>query len=241
MIQHVVERACASSADRVLVATDDARIAAAVHDPRGSAQLLAILTDPPCRRVPIASLRSPRSAAGPTTTIVVNLQGDEPFMPAELIDQVARLLGVTSARGNRDAHDAASMASRRCSDPNVVKVVAGSDGCALYFSRAPIPWSRDGVEAGPAGRPVAARWRHAPHRSVRVSRRRAAQDDAAATVPSGTNRKTRTAACTREWSTHRRRCVRRRAWTGNRYRSRSDCCARPTAQARSGVLKGSLQ
>jgi len=45
MIQHVVDRACASSADRVLVATDDARIAAAVHDPRGSAQLLAILTD----------------------------------------------------------------------------------------------------------------------------------------------------------------------------------------------------
>ena len=45
MIQHVVERASASRADRVLVATDDARIAAAVHDPRGSAQALAILTD----------------------------------------------------------------------------------------------------------------------------------------------------------------------------------------------------
>jgi 3-deoxy-manno-octulosonate cytidylyltransferase (CMP-KDO synthetase) len=81
-------------------------------------------------------------------TIVVNVQGDEPFLPPALIDQVAGLL-------ERDPAAAiATLATPVESlddflDPNVVKVVAATDGAALYFSRAPIPWTRDGT--GPAG------------------------------------------------------------------------------------------
>jgi 3-deoxy-manno-octulosonate cytidylyltransferase (CMP-KDO synthetase) len=77
---------------------------------------------------------------------VVNLQGDEPLMPPELIRQVAGLLL---------AHDSAAIATlaTRISsvaaflDPNVVKVVTDAGGRALYFSRAPIPWGRDTAAA----------------------------------------------------------------------------------------------
>jgi 3-deoxy-manno-octulosonate cytidylyltransferase (CMP-KDO synthetase) len=151
MIQHVVERACASRAGRVVVATDDARIASAVRDPRGSTSMLAIMTDP---ELPSGTDRVAAAAAQcgwPDETIVVNLQGDEPFMPAQLIDQVAELL---------ESRPEASIATLMSAiegvaallDPNVVKVVVDGDGCALYFSRAPIPWSRDGVEPPPSGR-----------------------------------------------------------------------------------------
>ncbi len=151
MIQHVVERASASGADRVLVATDDARIAAAVHDPRGSAQALAILTDSALQSGTDRVAAVAEQCGWTDETIVVNLQGDEPFMPAELIDQVARLLA------SRPEAAIATLMSpldgvAALLDPNVVKVVAGSDGCALYFSRAPIPWVRDGVGPAPAHR-----------------------------------------------------------------------------------------
>jgi 3-deoxy-manno-octulosonate cytidylyltransferase (CMP-KDO synthetase) len=151
MIQHVVDRASASSADRVLVATDDARIAAAVHDPRGSTRALAILTD---SALPSGTDRVAAVAAQcgwADDTIVVNLQGDEPFMPTALIDQVAQLLAshpqAAIATLMTPIHDVAALL-----DPNVVKVVVGSDGGALYFSRAPIPWTRDGVEHARARR-----------------------------------------------------------------------------------------
>jgi 3-deoxy-manno-octulosonate cytidylyltransferase (CMP-KDO synthetase) len=146
MIQHVVERACASRADRVLVATDDARIAAAIRDPRGTAALpIALMTDP---QLPSGTDRVAAAAVQcgwVDETIVVNLQGDEPFMPALLIDQVAELLAAhpeaAIATLMSPIDDAAALL-----DPNVVKVVVGLDGCALYFSRAPIPWTRDGVD-----------------------------------------------------------------------------------------------
>jgi 3-deoxy-manno-octulosonate cytidylyltransferase (CMP-KDO synthetase) len=80
-------------------------------------------------------------------SIVVNLQGDEPLMPVALLAQVAQLLAL---------HPAAALATlcapiarlEEFLDPNVVKVVSGEGGRALYFSRAPIPWSRDGAPAG---------------------------------------------------------------------------------------------
>ena len=81
--------------------------------------------------------------------VVVNLQGDEPLMPAALVVQVAAVLE------SREAADIATLASRINSlstflDPNVVKVVTDATGKALYFSRAPIPWSRDTAAAGVA-------------------------------------------------------------------------------------------
>jgi len=147
MVQHVVERACASGATQVLVATDDARIAAVVSDPRAPGLAIAVMTDP---GLASGTDRVAAVAAGrgwSDHTIVVNVQGDEPFLPPALIDQVARLLERDAAAG------IATLATpieslEQLMDPNVVKVVTATDGAALYFSRAPIPWTRDGAPAG---------------------------------------------------------------------------------------------
>ncbi|HET8764426.1 MAG TPA: 3-deoxy-manno-octulosonate cytidylyltransferase, partial [Rhodanobacter sp.] len=82
----------------------------------------------------------------PADTIVVNLQGDEPFAPASGIREVARAL----------AEDDAPMATLATPitdvdevfDPNVVKLVRAANGHALYFSRAPLPWARDAFARG---------------------------------------------------------------------------------------------
>jgi len=147
MIQRVVERACASSADEVLVATDDARIAAAVRDPRRPAQAIAVMTDPdlPSGTDRVAAVA--RARGWSDDTLVVNVQGDEPFLPPRLIEQAADLLERDLAAG------IATLATTIGSldeflDPNVVKVVTAQDGAALYFSRAPVPWTRDGAPAG---------------------------------------------------------------------------------------------
>jgi 3-deoxy-manno-octulosonate cytidylyltransferase (CMP-KDO synthetase) len=90
-----------------------------------------------------------RRAGWADSDLVVNLQGDEPLMPEALIDQVAALL---------DRHPSAEITTLSAPlesvsallDPNVVKVVTDADQRALYFSRAPIPWSRDGAATGPS-------------------------------------------------------------------------------------------
>jgi 3-deoxy-manno-octulosonate cytidylyltransferase (CMP-KDO synthetase) len=147
MIQRVVEQAAASGADEVIVATDDARIAAVVHDPRRAAASIAVMTDPalPSGTDRVAAVARMRGWSD--DTIVVNVQGDEPFVPPRLIGQAAGLLAnnpvaaiATLATPIESLHDFL--------DPNVVKVVHAADGMALYFSRAPIPWSRDGASAG---------------------------------------------------------------------------------------------
>jgi 3-deoxy-manno-octulosonate cytidylyltransferase (CMP-KDO synthetase) len=147
MIQRVVEQAAASGADEVLVATDDVRIAQAVADPRHRPGPIAVMTD---ARLPSGTDRVAAVAlqrGWDDATVVVNVQGDEPFVPPQLIDQVAALL-------DRDATAAiATLATpvetlQEFLDPNVVKVVVAADGAALYFSRAPVPWSRDGAAAG---------------------------------------------------------------------------------------------
>jgi len=144
MIQRVVERACASSVTEVLVATDDERIAAVVSDPRAPGRVIAVMTDPdlPSGTDRVAAVAEARGWAD--DTIVVNVQGDEPFLPPRLIEQVADLLGQDAAAGM--ATLSAPVASlHEFLDPNVVKVVTARDGAALYFSRAPIPWTRDGA------------------------------------------------------------------------------------------------
>ena len=148
MIQLVVEQAAASGADEVLVATDDERIARVVRDPRQRSRgVAALMTDPdlPSGTDRVAAVA--RERGWDDATVVVNVQGDEPFVPPGLIDQAAGLL---------DRDRAAAIATlatpidslQAFLDPNVVKVVVADDGAALYFSRAPIPWSRDGATAG---------------------------------------------------------------------------------------------
>jgi 3-deoxy-manno-octulosonate cytidylyltransferase (CMP-KDO synthetase) len=141
MLQWVYERARASRAAEVIIATDDERIANAA---RGFGAELAMTarthlsgTD---RIAEVAASRGWNDA-----DIVVNVQGDEPLIPPVVIDQVAALL-VTHARA-----DIATLASKitvftEFSDPNNVKVACDAGGRALYFSRAPIPWNRDAAQ-----------------------------------------------------------------------------------------------
>jgi 3-deoxy-manno-octulosonate cytidylyltransferase (CMP-KDO synthetase) len=143
MIQWVYERARRSSARQIIVATDDERIAAVVREQGGEAMLTAATHASGTDR--IAELA--RRERWPESDIVVNLQGDEPMMPAALINQVAALF---------DAHAEADITTLSMPlesvaallDPNVVKVVADVQQRALYFSRAPIPWARDGADGG---------------------------------------------------------------------------------------------
>ncbi len=152
MIRHVYERASASGAASVTVATDDVRIADAVRGFGGAACMTAARhrsgTDRLAEAVALLGLDA--------RAIVVNLQGDEPRMPPALIRQVAALLherGTAMATACHPLHDRATLA-----DPDTVKVVRDVNGDALYFSRAPIPWPRDAMR-GEADAPVRA-FRH---------------------------------------------------------------------------------
>jgi 3-deoxy-manno-octulosonate cytidylyltransferase (CMP-KDO synthetase) len=137
LVQHVYERACQSRrAARVVVATDDSRIAAAVASFGGS----VVMTR---RDHPSGTDRVAEVAAGLADEVIVNLQGDEPLIDPASLDLLAGLL-------DRDA--GAVMATlavplsgeEQWRNPNCVKVVCDAAGRALYFSRSPIPFVRDG-------------------------------------------------------------------------------------------------
>ena len=147
MLQWVIEAALQSGAEEVLVATDDARIAAVAVDPHRPDCSLAVMTraDHASGTDRIAEVVKVRE--WPDHTIVVNVQGDEPQLPPALVAQAASLLE------QRQDADVATLCTpvvslREFLDPNVVKVVTSNDGAALYFSRAPIPWTRDGAQEG---------------------------------------------------------------------------------------------
>ncbi|MDO6595070.1 3-deoxy-manno-octulosonate cytidylyltransferase [Neptuniibacter sp. 1_MG-2023] len=138
MVQHVYERACESEASRVLIATDNQQIAdvasgfgaevcmTSADHPSGTDRLQQVVSD----------------LGFYADDIVVNVQGDEPLVPARIINQVAH---------NLKAEPEASIATlsepitdiESLLNPNVVKVVSDIRGMALYFSRAPIPWPRN--------------------------------------------------------------------------------------------------
>jgi len=138
MIQHVYDRAAESDAGSVIIATDDQRIADIASQFGADVCMTSAEhrsgTD---RLAEVAKLRGFGDE-----DIVINVQGDEPCLPALLINQVAADLA---------EYPQADMASLFCRiqeqkhvfDSNVVKVVMDAQGYALYFSRAPIPWMRD--------------------------------------------------------------------------------------------------
>jgi 3-deoxy-manno-octulosonate cytidylyltransferase (CMP-KDO synthetase) len=143
MIQWVYERACASQAHEVLIATDDLLIVSAAHSFGAEAVMTAATHESGTDR--IAEVARLQGWAG--SDIVVNVQGDEPVIPPALIDQVAALL--KSNPGAQIATLATPITSiSEFMDPNAVKVVTDAEGRALYFSRAPIPWERDAAAAG---------------------------------------------------------------------------------------------
>lgn len=142
MIQWVLEAAQRSAASEVLVATDDERVAQAVT-PRDC--VIMTRADHPSGTDRIAEVATWRGWAD--GDIVVNVQGDEPQLPPALIDQVAALLDDDERAGMATLSTPIS-SLRDFLDPNVVKVVVAGDHAALYFSRAPIPWNRDGAPHG---------------------------------------------------------------------------------------------
>jgi 3-deoxy-manno-octulosonate cytidylyltransferase (CMP-KDO synthetase) len=136
LVQHVYERASQARADDVVVATDDDRILSAVESFGGKA--VRTRTDHPTGTDRVAEVARQLDAE-----IIINLQGDEPLIDPASLDLLPDLL-------NRDPDaDMATLAvpltcAEAWRDPNCVKVVRDAWGRALYFSRSPIPYVRDG-------------------------------------------------------------------------------------------------
>ena len=138
MLQHVHERAGESDASRVVIATDDRRIAEVA---RGFDAEVCMTSDRHTSGTErLAEVCEKLAWDG--GQVVVNLQGDEPLMPATLINECAALL---SEPDTEMATLASAIESEEdFQNPNVVKVITGADDNALYFSRAAIPYSRSG-------------------------------------------------------------------------------------------------
>jgi 3-deoxy-manno-octulosonate cytidylyltransferase (CMP-KDO synthetase) len=140
----VLENALAAGAAFAVVATDDERIVAAVRAAGGE----AVLTSPnhPTGTDRLAEVAREKRLS--PELVLVNLQGDEPFVPPAFVQKVARAL-----LRNPDASlsTLATELRRReeLFDENVVKIVTDRRGRALYFSRAPIPWLRGEFSRGP--------------------------------------------------------------------------------------------
>lgn len=153
MVVHVAERAQASGAREVIVATDHQDIADAVKRHGFTAMLTR--ADHPSGTDRIAEVAASRAYA--PDAIVVNVQGDEPLIEPALIAAAARRLD--EQRNAAIATLCAPLAAATdFTNPNIVKVVLDKDGYALYFSRAPIPYARDsfaqGIKTLPEGLPV---------------------------------------------------------------------------------------
>ncbi|MBA2778611.1 3-deoxy-manno-octulosonate cytidylyltransferase [Billgrantia kenyensis] len=144
MVAHVWRQAGKSAASRVVVATDDTRIRDALL-PVG-AEVVMTRADHPSGTDRLAEVAERLGLAD--DAVLVNVQGDEPLIPPQLIDQVARRL-------HDDPEASIATLAEPIGDietlfnPNVVKVVRALSGRALYFSRAPIPWDREAFATRP--------------------------------------------------------------------------------------------
>ncbi len=153
MVQRVWEQACQSGAEQVIIATDDDRIARVAEafgatvcmtspeHPSGTDRLQEVAT----------------ALAVADTHVLVNVQGDEPLIPAEVIDQVAGNLLAHADAGMATLSAPINTAEELC-NPNAVKVISNAAGMAVYFSRAPIPWPRDAFSTEPFVLPPGGHW-----------------------------------------------------------------------------------
>ncbi|MEG3157773.1 3-deoxy-manno-octulosonate cytidylyltransferase [Lysobacter zhanggongensis] len=152
LVLHVARRALAAGAREVWVAADDPRIAEALQ---GSGVKVAMTSSAHASGTDRLA-ECARIAGWDTGTAVVNLQGDEPFAPAEGIRAVAALLrssGAEMATLAAPVEDVDTLL-----DPNAVKLVRAASGDALYFSRAPVPWPRDAFAADRSRLPAGHAW-----------------------------------------------------------------------------------
>lgn len=148
MIQHVYEQALKSDADQVVIATDDERIADAAETFGADICMTRDDHESGTDRIQEVCHKFDWN----DDTIVVNVQGDEPLIPPENINQVAKNLQLNESCSMATLAEAIE-AEADIFNPNCVKVVTSESGKALYFSRAPIPWYRDGFAAEPKALP----------------------------------------------------------------------------------------
>ena len=153
LVQHAVEAAAhAAGVDRVVVAADDARIAQALK-PFGTETVLT--GDHPNGTSRLAEAASLLGLVA--DDVVVNVQGDEPEIEPAVIDAAIDALHRAPAGVDVATVGSPFSAGEDPAEPNIVKVVRAANGLALYFSRARVPWDRDGdarVRLGDAGAPL---------------------------------------------------------------------------------------
>ncbi len=155
MVVRVAERAARSGAAQVVVAADDARIAAACE--AHGVRVVLTRRDHPSGSDRLAEACALLGLDG--DDVVVNVQGDEPLIEPALVQLCAELLGAhPDCAVSTAAHPITELADY--TNPNVVKVVLDTASRALYFSRAPIPWWREGHAAGVRALPSPAPLRH---------------------------------------------------------------------------------
>ena len=168
MVQRVYEQATKSAAARVVVATDDMRVAEVVQAFGGEVCMTSADHASGTDRLQEVATNLGLAAE----RILVNVQGDEPLIPPTVIDQVAGNLARNTAAGVATLAEPITNVEDFL-NPNVVKVVAEESGLARYFSRAPIPWPRDAFAMDRTALPA----RLNPRRHIGIYAYRAAQLD----------------------------------------------------------------
>lgn len=163
MVVRVAERCAGSAAEKVYVATDDSRIADVLE---GVVPVVMTRNDHPSGTDRLQEVAAQLGLGD--DDIIVNVQGDEPLIPAAVINQVAANLAANPQCQMATLCEPIE-ASEDLFNPNVVKVVFDQEGKALYFSRAPIPWHRDGFADGSREISGGHWWRHIGIYAYRVA------------------------------------------------------------------------
>lgn len=155
MIQRVYEQAQKSEANRIIIATDDQRIADTAKD--FGAEVCMTSADHPSGTDRLQEVASQQGFYA--DDIIVNVQGDEPLIPPRLINQVAHNLAADPTAGISTLCEQITELDA-VHNPNVVKVVMDTNGYALYFSRATIAWARDSFAENLQQLPPSPLYRH---------------------------------------------------------------------------------
>ncbi|NRF26256.1 3-deoxy-manno-octulosonate cytidylyltransferase [Vibrio coralliilyticus] len=142
MIQWVYEQSLQAGAEKVVVATDDARVESAVQAFGGVVCMTSSEHESGTER--LAEVVKVMNI--PDDHVIVNVQGDEPLIPPAIITQVANNLASSQAPMATLAVEISH--EDEVFNPNAVKVLTDKDGYAMYFSRATIPWDRDNFANG---------------------------------------------------------------------------------------------
>jgi len=138
MIQHVYERALATGIEDIVVATDDQRIFDVAKGFGANVVMTSVDHENGTERIAEVAAKLGWQA----DDVIVNVQGDEPLIPRELIELTAKGL-LDNPQAGMASLCTPIRSADEAFDPNAVKTVLDNSGFAMYFSRAPIPWDRD--------------------------------------------------------------------------------------------------